>query len=100
MKLTESKDGVIIEINVKPSSKQFKILVESEALVVFCREAPVKGKVNRELMKELSKVFKEKVEIVAGFTSREKKILIRNVSSVKVNEILSVHRQESPSKYY
>ena len=77
MKLQETTDGTIIDIYVKPNSKQFQIKIDDVGLVVYCREAPMKGKVNKELIKELSKFFNKKVEILSGQTSRHKKILIK-----------------------
>ena len=88
MKLQKTAQGTIIEIIVKPNSKQFQVKTEGDELVVFCHEAPVKGKVNRELIKQLSKLFKKRVEIISGFTSKQKKILIADVSTEKVNKML------------
>ena len=88
MKLQQTAQGTIIEIIVKPNSKQFQVKTEGDEFVVFCHEAPVKSKVNRELIKQLSKLFKRKVEIISGFSSRQKKVLIADVSTEKVNEML------------
>lgn len=97
MNIMEIDDGVVLDVNVKPNSKQFKLIVDSNEITVFCREAPVKGKVNKELAKELSKVFNAKVEIVSGFTSRTKKILVKGVNVQKINEILNGHTLELPA---
>ena len=70
--IRETKEGVILEVYVKPKSKKFEIVVENGEIIVYCREEPVKGKVNRELIKELSKIFGRKVEFVSGFTSKSK----------------------------
>jgi uncharacterized protein (TIGR00251 family) len=94
MKLLKTEQGVVLNIYVKPDSREFKIEVEDDELVVYCRESPVKGKVNRELIKELSKVFKREVEITSGFTSRQKKVLITDISSDGVNDIISKFKQE------
>jgi len=88
MKINEVKDGVILEVNVKPNSKEFKIVVEGEEIVVFCVEAPVKGKVNKELIKEFSRLFNNKVELVSGFTSKQKKLLIRGFGKSEAERIL------------
>ena len=56
-----------------------------------CRESPVKGRVNKELIKELSRIFKKRVEIVAGLTSKQKKILITSISADEANAVLSKH---------
>ena len=78
MKITQTENGTIIRIIVKPKSRKFEIKPEEEALLVFCRNVPEKGKVNKELVKELARLLKRQVEIVSGFTSREKIILVKN----------------------
>jgi uncharacterized protein (TIGR00251 family) len=88
MRINEVKDGVILEVNVKPNSKEFKIVVEGDEIVVFCVEEPVKGKVNKELVKEFSRLFHSKVELVSGFTSKQKKLLIRGFRKSEVERIL------------
>jgi len=81
--------GVVVGVFVKPSSGQFQLKVEGDELVVLCRESPVKGRVNRELVKEFSRVFKRRVEIVAGLASRQKKVLIRDISMDEAKSILT-----------
>ena len=88
MKITEVKEGLILELYVKPNSKEFKIVVDGDEIVVFCREMPTKGKVNKELIKEFSKLFHNKVELVSGFTSRQKKLLIRSFGKSEAERIL------------
>ena len=94
MKLQETEQGIVIEILVKPKSKQFHVKLEDDELVVFCREAPVKGKVNRELTKELSRLFKRRVQIISGFASRQKKLLIADIDIEDFRAILSAHESE------
>lgn len=88
MKLTGSKNGTIIEVFVKPNSRHFEVIVEGDEIVVRCTEEPVKGKVNKELIKELSKLFPCKVELVSGSTSREKKLLLRGIERNEVERLL------------
>ena len=88
MKIQETKQGVILEVSVKPRSKEFKIVAEGDEIVVFCREEPVKGKVNKELIKELSRLFRKKVELVYGFTSKQKRLLIKDAEKSKVERVL------------
>jgi uncharacterized protein YggU (UPF0235/DUF167 family) len=45
--------------------------------------------VNKELIKELSRIFKRKVDIVTGFTSKQKKILIKSITADEANATLS-----------
>ena len=88
MKLQKASQGIVLDVYVKPNSKEFQIKTEDDELVVFCRETPVKGRVNRELIKELSRLFKKRVEILSGFSSRQKKILIRDIETKEVEHIL------------
>lgn len=88
MNFYETKQGVILEVSVKPRSKAFRIVTEGDKIVVFCREEPVKGKVNKELVKEFSRLFHKRVELVSGFTSKQKKLLIRNAEGGEVERFL------------
>jgi len=88
MSITETKDGVIVEVFVKPNSQKFEVTVEGGEIVVRCTEEPVKGKVNKELIKELSKLFHTKVEIVSGATSRQKRLLLEGLEKVQVERQL------------
>jgi uncharacterized protein (TIGR00251 family) len=89
MKVQETKQGMILDVFVKPRSKEFKIMVEEDKIVVFCEEKPVKGKVNKELVKELSRFFRRKVELVSGFTSNQKRLLIKDAEKSEVERVLS-----------
>jgi len=89
MKLQKTVQGVILDVHVKPSSKEFRLELDEDELVVSCREAPVKGKVNKELLKRFSRLFDHKVELVSGFTSRQKKFLVSDIKAEEVNRILA-----------
>jgi uncharacterized protein (TIGR00251 family) len=88
MKIIETKEGSVLEVSVKPRSKEFKIVVEGNEIIVFCQEEPVKGRVNKELVKEFSKLFLKEVELVSGFTSKKKRLLIRGVGRSEAERIL------------
>jgi len=89
MKLLKIDQGIVLSVYVKPDSREFKIEVEDDELVVHCKESPIKGKVNKELVKEFSRLFKREVEIVSGFTSKQKKVLIADISLDEVADIIS-----------
>jgi uncharacterized protein (TIGR00251 family) len=89
MKLLKTDHGVVLNVYVKPDSRDFKIEVEDDELVVCCREAPLKGKVNKELVKELSRLFKKRTAVIAGFTSKQKRILVMDISLEEVIDTLS-----------
>jgi uncharacterized protein (TIGR00251 family) len=92
MKTTQTTNGTIIKILVKPKAKKFEIKPEEEILTVFCRNVPEKGKVNKEIIKELSKMLKRRVEIVSGFTSKEKILLVKEI---KAEELEALVRRRS-----
>lgn len=83
MRLIETKDGTIIEVFVKPNQPKFKVTLEGEEIVVFSTEEPVKNKVNKEVIKELSRLFHAQVELVSGATLREKKFIIKALTKTQ-----------------
>ena len=87
--MLKTAQGVVFDVYVKPRSKEFRVEFDGDELVVSCREAPVKGRVNRELVKELSRLFNRRVELVSGFSSRRKRILISTIEAAEVNRILA-----------
>jgi len=78
-----------LDVHIKPNSKEFRLTIQYDELVVFCSEAPIRGKVNSELLKQFSRLFGRKVELVSGFTSKEKKILVRSIETDEANRILN-----------
>jgi len=88
LKIIETKEGAVLDVYVRPRSKEFKVLLEGDEIVVHCREEPVAGRVNRELLKELSKVFGKKVELVSGSSSKSKRLLVKNARKKDVEQAL------------
>jgi len=88
MKTLETDVGLIIDVFVKPKSKSFKVVVEADEIVIFCEEEPSKGKVNKEIIKELSRLLHRKVELVSGFGSRQKRLLIKGAKKSEVERVL------------
>ena len=80
--------GVVLEIKVKPKSSKFKIQ-QNDEITIFCKEAPVKGRANRTVEKELARLFKRKVAIISGFSSRKKRVLIEKTSEEEVERVLA-----------
>ena len=88
MNVVETKDGVVVEVYVKPRAGDFKIKIEGDTIVVSCREEPLRGRVNKELVKEFSKLFHRRIELVSGFTSKQKRLLIREITKDEVQRVL------------
>lgn len=80
---------MLLDVHVKPRSGNFKALVEGDDIIVYCSEEPQGGRVNRELVKELSRLFHKKVEFASGFASRDKRVLVRNAVKSEVEQALS-----------
>jgi len=88
MKIRKIKQGIILEVYVKPRSKEFKIVAEGDEIIVFCKEEPVRGKVNKELIKQLSRIFHKNVKLVSGSTSKQKKVLVKDAEKSEVEHVL------------
>jgi uncharacterized protein (TIGR00251 family) len=90
MMISETKDGTVMEVFVKPNSAKFETVIGNDEILVFCTEEPVKGRVNKELVKEFSRLFRSKIEIVSGFTSKQKRLLIKGVGKSEVERLLRI----------
>ncbi len=88
MSIAETKDGVILTIFVKPNSPKFKVEFDGDEIVVCSTEEPVKGKVNKEIIKELTKLLHAKVELASGVTSKEKKLIVKGLEKSRVKDLL------------
>lgn len=88
MSISETKDGVIIKIFVKPNSPKFTIEFDCEEIVVHATEEPEKGKVNKEILKEFAKLLREKVELASGATSRKKQLAVKGISKSQAEQLL------------
>jgi uncharacterized protein (TIGR00251 family) len=88
MNVKDTKDGAILEVFVKPKSPKFEVLLEGGEVVVQCTEEPVKGKVNKELLKALSKFFHTTVKLVSGAASKQKLLLLKGIEKSEVERLL------------
>lgn len=89
MNIKETKDGVLFSIFVKPNSATFSIEFDGEEIVVHATEEPEKGKVNKEILKELTRLFHAKVELFSGATSREKQLFVAGLTKDQLHSFLS-----------
>jgi uncharacterized protein (TIGR00251 family) len=85
--------GVLITIFVKPNSSKFAIDYDNASnIFVYATEEPEKGKVNKEIIKELTKFFHAKVTLVSGATSRQKQLNIK-IKKETLEEILKKNQK-------
>lgn len=89
MRIRETEKGLILDVYVKPRSKEFRIVVEGDDIVIHCSEEPIEGRVNRELVKELSRFFGKRVELVSGLTSRQKRLLVKDAEKSEIERALT-----------
>ncbi len=84
--IIESDLGKILKIKLTPNAKFNSVLgVENGAVRISVVSPPVDGKANKaliEFLSKLTKVKKNKIEIISGDLSRHKKVLFREVESL------------------
>lgn len=89
----ETEDGVLVNIEVSPRSDKFKISAYNEwrkEIEVKITSIPQKGKANKEIIKEFSKLTNTQVEIVSGLKSQHKTLKIYDITRESFINILSV----------
>jgi uncharacterized protein (TIGR00251 family) len=89
MNIKETKEGVLLSVFVKPNSQTFRFDFNNGEIIIHATEEPEKGKANKEILKELTRLFHTKVEIVSGATSREKQLFIAGMTKDQLQNILS-----------
>lgn len=90
MSISETNDGVIITIFVKPNNSKFSVEMDEGEIVVRSTEEPIKGKVNKEILKELTKLLHTKVELVSGATSKEKHLFVKGLGKQQAEQLLQL----------
>jgi hypothetical protein len=77
--LKETTKGTVLEAEIQPNAERFEIGTYdpwTKRLKIRVTETPVKGKANRELVDELSKLLGASVVLVKGEKSTKKTLLI------------------------
>jgi uncharacterized protein (TIGR00251 family) len=87
--IIETDEGLVLDVYVKPRSSEFKVAVEGDEIVIRCCEEPFGGRVNRELVKRLSRLFGKEVEIVSGFSCRQKRLLVKRAEKKEIERVLA-----------
>jgi len=89
--IKETAEGVILKVRVQPKSSKNRHECVGEVLKIWVNAPPVEGKANEAVVSYLSKLLKVRKSsfyIVSGEKSRNKSILIRDVSKAEVLERL------------
>ena len=92
----ESADQVLLEIYVQPGTKHSEFAGEHDGrLKIRIASPPVNGKANKEVCRFLAKSFalsKSCVTICRGEKSRQKTLLLKNITLAAVRSTLEAHR--------
>ncbi|MDO9056509.1 MAG: YggU family protein [Methanobacteriales archaeon HGW-Methanobacteriales-1] len=81
--IKEIEGGILLDIEVSPNASKFEISGYNswrERLEIRIKAIPQKGKANKEIIKEMSKLTKMDVEIISGLKSHQKTLLINKIS--------------------
>lgn len=87
----ETEDGVLVNIEISPNSSKFGISGYDEwrdEIQVKITSIPQKGKANKEIIKEFSKLTNSKVEIVSGLKSQHKTLKVYDISGEEFLEVI------------
>ena len=96
--ITPTKDGVLLNIEVSPKSDKFRITGYNqwrESVEVKIKSIPQKGKANKEIVNEFSKITRTTVEIISGHKSHHKTLKIYDTTEEELNKILKPHLQKN-----
>lgn len=92
--LSSSPEGALLAVRVVPGARKSGLAgVTGTRLRVRLQAPPVEGKANRELERFLAGILglkKNQVRLVAGERSREKTLLLRNLSVDEASARLQV----------
>jgi uncharacterized protein (TIGR00251 family) len=87
----EVEDGILVDIEVSTKSNKFEIAGYNdwrERIEIRIKSPPLKGKANKEIINEFSKLAKSDVEIISGLKSRQKTLKIFKISKDRFLDIL------------
>ncbi|HDI31462.1 MAG TPA: DUF167 domain-containing protein [Thermofilum sp.] len=91
MKIENVKNGVKLEVVVKPESTEEKLALEGGDLVFYTKEPPLHGRANASLIKFFSRVLNissSKIDIIHGYRKRNKVLLVREMNKEEVENII------------
>ena len=93
--MTELKphpQGTILPVRAQPGARRNEIRGEQDGMLkVSVTQSPEKGKANKALIALLSKELslrKSQLEVIAGQTSHQKQVLVRDVTPEELAELI------------
>jgi uncharacterized protein (TIGR00251 family) len=91
--IKEMENGIILDIDVSPNASKFEITGYNswrERIEIRIKSLPQKGKANKEIIKEVSNLTKNDVEIISGLKSHQKTLLIKEISKDEFLNIIGM----------
>jgi uncharacterized protein (TIGR00251 family) len=88
IQIIEHAEGCVLFVRVQPQARRNGIQGEvGGCLKIAVTAAPDKGKANQALLNVLGEALglrSSQIELIGGFTQRQKKVLIRNCSKAEL----------------
>ena len=92
IELKPHPDGTILPVRAQPGARRNEIRGEQDRMLkVSVTQPPEKGKANKALIALLSKELslrKSQLELIAGQTSHQKQVLVRDVTPEELTELI------------
>lgn len=89
----EIDEGILVDIEVSTKSNKFEIAGYNnwrERIEIRIKSPPLKGKANKEIINEFSKLTKKDVEITSGHISRQKTLKLYEITKKDFLSILDI----------
>lgn len=81
--MTKTSDGVLLDIDVSTKSDNFRITRYNnwrKSFEIKIKAIPQKGKANKEIINQFSKLTSRRVEIISGHKSHRKTLKIFDIN--------------------
>lgn len=92
--LSTHPQGCVLTVQVTPNGKQSAVIGPHEnTLKIRLAAKPVEGAANTELIRHLSKLLnipKSQITLLTGETSRQKRLLLQNLTPAQTHSLLSL----------
>lgn len=90
--IRSDRNGCIIEVHAQPQARKNEVVgLHNDRLKIKIKSPPVDGKANEcltEFIAELLNLNRSRVELIKGETSRQKQLLIHQMSPEQVENLL------------
>ena len=88
----ERANNITLKIYVKPRSSETKLVLENDELIFYTKAKPERNEANKSLIRYISKLTgipTNKMQILSGYKSRNKVILIEGADKERLIRYIS-----------